>query len=433
MNPQKTFLAHIGIWAAYEGFTAVYLTAYALALGASNTVIGFLGALPFLASMLTQIIGAELVQHYSRRHIYALFAGIGRLLWLPILLAPFLFEKPLLTVAVAYLFIKLFETMTDPSSTTLLADIVPEQARGEFTSNRLRLLSLCAMISMVLGGLWLKQFPKESPTGFAIMFAVGAVFGIISVIFFTKVKEPEYSDHVHHKLTEFFSLDSNLRRFVTFSCAFNFAYMLASPLIAVYMLKTLELTYSFYGLLTALSLLTQLIFSRYIGKLTDSFGDKPIAILGIIGTAVVPLIYLLINKETTWLLIPAHIFSGFVWTAADISRFNLLLDLTSPQKRAMQIAEYSLYTNIPLIVAPILGGWMTENVNFIIAGIPLVFTLSAILRFISAAFLIPIKEPRAKQEYSAAYVLRHSIHFSPTKGIVQGVSSVRRVAGGLFR
>jgi len=142
---------------------------------------------------------------------------------------------------------------------------------------------------------------------------------------------------------------------------------------------------------------------------------------------------LLINKEKTWLLIPAHIFSGFVWTAADISRFNLLLDLTSPQKRAMQIAEYSLYTNIPLIVAPILGGWMTENVNFIIAGIPLVFTLSAILRFISAAFLIPIKEPRAKQEYSAAYVLRHSIHFSPTKGIVQGVSSVRRVAGGLFR
>lgn len=433
MKAQKTLLAHVGFWAAYEGFTAVYLTAYALALGASNTVIGFLGALPFLASMLTQIIGAELVQHYSRRHIYALFAGLGRLLWIPILLAPFLFEKPLLTVVIAYLFIKLFETMTDPAATTLLADIVPEQTRGEFTSKRLRLLSLCAMISMVLGGLWLRQFPKESPEGFAIMFAVGTLFGILSVVLFTKIEEPQYADHDHHKLSEFFSLDTGLRKFVAFSCAFNFGYMLASPLIAVYMLKTLELSYSFYGSLTALSLLTQLIVSRYIGKLADSFGDKPIATLGIIGTAFVPLIYLLITKETIWLLVPAHIFSGFVWTAADISRFNLLLDLTSPSKRAMQIAEYSLYTNVPLIIAPILGGWMTENVDFILAGIPLVFTLSALLRFLSAAFLIPIKEPRAKQEYSAAFVLRQAIHISPTKGIVQGISAVRRVAGGLLR
>jgi hypothetical protein len=45
------------LWASYNGLTAVFLIAYALALGASNTVIGLLGALPWLASLIAQIPG----------------------------------------------------------------------------------------------------------------------------------------------------------------------------------------------------------------------------------------------------------------------------------------------------------------------------------------------------------------------------------------
>jgi MFS family permease len=145
----------------------------------------------------------------------------------------------------------------------------------------------------------------------------------------------------------------------------------------------------------------------------------------------VPISYLFITKETIWLLIPAQIISGVVWAAADLSRFNLLLDLAKPKKRAMQIAEYNLYASVPLVVGPIVGGLLAENAVFILAGIPLVFLISAVLRALAALMLLRIPEPRSKHEYSAAYVFREAMHFHPNRGIVSGVQIIRRVAAGL--
>jgi MFS family permease len=288
------------------------------------------------------------------------------------------------------------------------------------------------MITLVLGGLWLKQFPKESPTGFAIMFAFGALLAVLATVIMLRIKEPTYKDHHHHAIKEFFTLEGPIRRFVAFGVAFNFAFMIASPFFAVYMLKSLEISYEYFGIATGIATLSQVIFSHYIGKLTDKYGDKPPAILGHIGTAIVPLIWLAVTKQTLWLIVPVQIFSGLVWAAADIARFNLLLALTDSRKRAMQIAEYNLYCAIPLIIAPIIGGWMTENITFILAGIPLVFVTSSILRFASTLILLRISEPRAHKEYPLVYVFKEAMHFHPNKGIVHSVHVVKRVATSIY-
>lgn len=429
----KTLLTSQAFWAAYQGLTSVYLTAFALAMGANNIIIGVLGALPWLASIVTQIPGAELVQHFARKNVIILFSITSQLFWLPLFGAPFLLHEPIWTIIIFFLIIKLFDTITEPSMTSLIADVVDEKDRGNFTSARFRILGLFSMVAMTLGGLWLKQFPKESPTGFAIMFCFGALLGVVSSMLIKKVEEPQYADHTHHTIKEFFMLKGPLARFVIFTVFFNFGFMLASPLIAVYMLKDLNISYTYYGIVSSFSVLAQILTSRYIGNLTDKFGDKPIAILGHFGIGIVPILYLCINTSNLWLLLPVQVISGIVWAAADISRFNLLLDLTEPTKRAMQIAEYNLYSNIPMIIAPILGGWMSENVSFILAGIPFVFVLSAILRAISPVFLLGIKEPRAKHEYPLIYVFRQALSIHPNRGIEQSIHVVKRIATGAFK
>ena len=65
----KIILANGALWALFNGLTSAYLIAYALALGASNAIIGLLGAMPYIATILTQITGATLVQHFKRKHI----------------------------------------------------------------------------------------------------------------------------------------------------------------------------------------------------------------------------------------------------------------------------------------------------------------------------------------------------------------------------
>jgi len=432
MNNKNILFANSALWAAYDGLTSAYLVAFALALGASNITIGMLGALPWLASIITQIPGSELAQHLPRKKVYIIFGLIGRLFWLPIIAAPFFFAKPIFFIIIFYLIVKLGEMITDPSFTSLMAEIVPSKTLGDFTSKRYRLISFFGMIAMVLGGLWLKQFPKESPTGFAIMFAFGALLAVLATLMMTRIREPEYKDHNHHAIKEFLTLEGPIRKLVVFGMAFNFAYMLASPFFAVYMLKNLEMSYAFYGIAIAVTPIVQAITAHYIGKLTDKYGDKPIAIIGHMGTAIVPLLYLAVTKQNLWLLIPIQIYSGTVWAAADISRFNLLLGLADSRKRAMQVAEYNFYNSIPLIIAPIIGGWMTENVKWIIVGIPLVFVASSILRALSTLLLFKISEPRAKHEYPLVYVFKEAMHFHPGKGIVHGIHVIKRVAGGMF-
>ena len=429
---KKILLTNAALWAAYDGLTSIYLTAFALALGATNVIIGLLGALPFIASILTQIPGAELVQHFKRKKIYVTFCLIGRLFWIPILAAPFFFKEPILFVIIFYLFARLFETTADPAYTSLLADLVSEKHRGDFIGKRYRVLSSLGAVAMVLGGLWLKQFPKESPVGFAIMFAFGTLLAIIATLVIGKIKEPAYKDHDHHPVKEFFTLEGPMKTFVIFGTMFNFAFMLASPFFAVYMLKTLELSYLQYGIASSIAVLAQIISSYYVGKLTDKYGDKPVAIIGHFGTVLIPLLFLMITKSNLWMIFVAQTLSGMVWATADISRYNLLLGTADARKRAMQIAEYNLYGAIALAIAPIIGGWMSENVTIIITGIPLLFVSSSILRFLSSLFLFKIQEPRAKKEYPLVYVFKEAMHFHVNKGLVQGIQIVKKVATGLY-
>jgi len=427
----KALLKQSALWATYEGLTTAYLTAFALVLGANNTLIGFLGAIPWIATLISQIPGSELAERYKRTTIYIIFTLIGRLCWIPILAAPFITQKPLLFVAAFYLIARISETITDPSWASIVADIVPQKHLGEFSSKRYLRLSLFAMIAMAIAGQWLKLFPKESTAGFTYLFLAGILFGIAATLMMKKIKEPK-CEHQQHSLKEFFTLDGNLKKLVVFGTAFNFAFMFASPFFAVYMLKNLEISYAFYGIAISITPITQAIVSRYVGRLTDKYGDKYIALMGCIGTAIVPLMYLLVTKNNLWLLIPVQIISGIVWATTDIARFNLIIGLTDAKKRAMQIAEYQFYTSTTMIAGPILGGYLSEHFVFVLAGIPLIFVLSSIMRFLSALLLLRVKEVRAKKEYSFVFVLTHAINFHPNRGIEKGVNVVKRIANNVF-
>lgn len=429
----KLLLANTSLLSAYRGFTSVYLVAFALTLGASNTIVGLLGAIPWLAHMIMQIPGAELCQKYLRKHLHVLFGTLSKLFWLPILASPFLFDHPLLMVVIFYVFMTLLEGTSLPAILSLIADSVDEHDRGTFSGNRIKLLGLFGVISMSLGGLWLQQFPKESPVGFAIMFAFGTAIGMLSALVVKKIDEKPYQDHRHHQVKEFFTLTGQLKHFVIFTIMFNFARMLASPLFAVFFLENLEMSYEFFGIASAIAVLSRVLISGRIGVLCDKFGDKPVVLLATVGVAIHPILYLFVQPGMHWAIILLQLYSGFAWAALEVSHFNLLMGVTDPKRRAMQIAEYNLYTDIPMVIAPILGGWLSDNVVIVLAGIPLVFVISAVLRALSAAFLFKLEEPRVSGNHSAIEVLKEAFSFHPTHGITHTIHVLKRITGGLFR
>ncbi|MBI4145168.1 MFS transporter [Candidatus Woesearchaeota archaeon] len=415
---QRYLLQSGGWWALYDGLTAGYLLAYALALGASNTIIGIIGALPYLAMMLAEIPGAKLLEHFTRLRIYAIASTFARLSWLGIIFAPSIFaQSPLLGVVLFFFLARFFDYMSDPAWTVLVADVVPNRIRGDFVARRTRLINIGGMIALVAAGQYLDLFAPGDFAGFLTVFAVGIGFGIATTLCTLKVKEPPYQDHDHHGWREFFQLEGEFKRYVTFAFLFNFAFMLASPFFTAYILNDLGLSYTIFALSTALTNITKILVFRHVGKLSDRFGDKPVLWLSVIGTALVPLTFLFVTRDTLWLLWFAQVLSGIVWAGYDVAVFNVFLDLTTPSKRAIQTATYSIITGVPLIIAPILGGFIADNVTLVLTGIPLVFAVSAVLRLLSSLFLVGIREHRVKHDYPLAEVLWHAFELHPSRGI----------------
>ncbi|MEM4263735.1 MAG: MFS transporter [Candidatus Woesearchaeota archaeon] len=431
---QKHLINSGALWAVYNGLTGAFLVAFALVLGASNTVIGILAAIPYLAIMLAEYPGAKLVEFYSRRRICIVMLTISRLLWIPICLLPILFRQhPLLTVVIYYLFIQFTEYIVDPAWVSIAGDIVPVRIRGKIFATRNMIMGIAGMITSVAAATYLDLFPKNSLFGFSTMFVVGIVFGLWAVLSFSKIKEPEYQDHRHYSLTEFFKLEGrDFRKFVFIVVFFNFAVNIASPFFTVYMLKNLEMSYTLFMVAAAVATLSKILAQTQYGKVCDRYGDKPVAIISFFGTALVPLAFMFITKDIYWFVFPAQILSGIVWAGVDLSTFNLLLDLIGKEKRAVKVAEYATITALPMIIAPIIGGYIADNAAFILTGIPLIFGISFILRASASLLLFTIHEPRAKKEHALGEVLLRLVSIHPVKGlenVMQGVQKIIRKPG----
>ncbi|RLE45860.1 hypothetical protein DRJ22_03415 [Candidatus Woesearchaeota archaeon] len=406
---QKVLLWEAALWAVYNACTITYLVAFALELGASNTVIGLLSAIPFISLILAEFPASKLVELFSRRRITFLASLLSRLFWVLIFLFPILFKEPLFWIVFFYFISRSVGSLATPAFWSLVGDIVPQRFRGRFLSVRMRVLGFVGMVFAAVAGVFLKQFPNGDLTGFILLFVFGVLAGVGGSLQFLRLRNPRHHDHEHHSLKEFFTLNPLMRKFVFVVVFFNFAFMIASPLFAVYILKNLGMNYALYGFVIASATLTRILLAPHFGRIVDSFGSRNVAVLCIFGSAFVPFLFLFVTHSTRFWVFPIMILSGAAWVGVDLSILNLLLDFTDKDRRAMQIAEYQFYTSIPLVVAPIVGGIIADNVVVVLSGIPLVFAVSFVLRAIASLFVMFLPEKHTKKEYPLGMVFHEMV------------------------
>ena len=125
-------------WTAYEALTSFYLIAFALQYDASNTMVGLLGALPFLAMLVAEFPGVRLVEARSRKLVASLTSMLPRLLWILIAVLPLLSDHPVMAIAIIYFVLRVIEYLGDPAWTSMVGDLVKEKSRGSFFGQRFR-------------------------------------------------------------------------------------------------------------------------------------------------------------------------------------------------------------------------------------------------------------------------------------------------------
>lgn len=349
----------------------VFLTGFALRLGANDLLIGLLAGLP-LSAAVAQLAGAYLVERVGRRRTVCIGgAAASRLLWLLALALPLMgaaASPAIAATAPAALLVlaalsQVLGSLGGVAWLSWMADLVPIGVRGRYFGSRNLVCGIATALATLAAGWYLDRFAAEGPPwGFATLMALAVAAGLLSVRYLLQIPEPA-TQEVKLESGPFLELarqplaDRNFRRFVRFSILFNGAVHFAAPFFTVYMLEALRLSYTQVAFLATLSTVAHLVTIRGWGRLADRFGNRPVMTVTASLAAPVPLVWFLVTPENAdWLTPVVHLLGGAAWAGYGLASSNLLLRLAPRAHNAVYFSMFGALTGLGSAVGPVLGG-----------------------------------------------------------------------------
>jgi len=412
-----------GVFASgMNGLITDYITPYALFLKATTLQIGFLTAFPNLSSALVQLVTPELTEKLkSRRKVINLFVFLHLLMFIPIMLIPYLFKwQPALFLIIFITLFSSFNALAGPAWASLLSEYVPYKSRGKYFGWRNKIFGIVTVVFAFVSGFILHNFRNNLLRGFLIIFGMAFVFRFISWYFLIQMYEPTF----RLKKEAYFSfLDfvkrlrvSNFAKFVIFVSSLNFCVNLAAPFFSVFMLRDLKFNYIIYTILvTTVPIFHILTIDRW-GKLADRIGNLKILKITSLFIASLPLFWII--NQNPFFLILIQALSGFAWSGFGLCATNFIYDAVSPEKRTRCIAYFNVFSGTASCLGALLGGFL---INFLPSlfnyKILSLFLISSALRFLVAINLSrKIKEVRPVEEEKSIDLFFKVVGIKPILG-----------------
>ena len=410
--------------------TSVFLVAFALALGASDLIIGMLAAIPPLSGIM-QIPTIYLVERFrTRRSITMVASALSRAFLLLIAFVPLIvpFNVALPIVLVALVLNSLLANIGGCSFNSWMHDLVPQATMGRFFSKKMLLSTAVAIPTALLAGyfvdVWTASFPDLVLAGYAVLFVAGFIAGMLGIVQISRIPEPQMA--AVGKMPPFRELlmqpfqDTNFKNLIWFLTSWNFAVNLALPFLTVYMLRGLGMDMTMVVILTALQQLTMVAFFKVWGTLADKYSNK--SVLRVSGP-------LLLGSFALWaslsmfkgseLVLPMvtgiHMLWGMSTAGVNLATSSIGLKLAPHGKGTSYMASFMLFTQLAAAISPLLGGMLSQYFE----GWTIFFMVAFILGIFALHRLTKVKEQGEVHEKIVARELvteiRHSVSLSKLK------------------
>lgn len=374
--------------------TETYIPQFALALKATPTHIGILAAIPSLLAPWAQLLGDKLMQYYSRKHIVAITAYIQALFFFPIAVLGIALnqgifaEHALLILIVSYTLVMSIASIHTPAWVSWMGDLIPQKQRGAYFSKRHRVMGLTNML-LLFGGMALDYYQTQglALATFSVLFTIAALTRIYSAHLITQQYEPPTKKReggIPYSLAHFLTQRSAIKRFVLYVALYNLVMYIASPFFAVYMRQDLALSYTWITALSLSSVVFYVCALPYIGTFSDKYGNVRLFYLASVLYALNPLAWLLFTNP--WMLLGIQLIGGVANAAYLIGVTNYLLNMVSPNERAIVSTYMNILAGLGIFVGSLLGSLAMAYHPAGLSAIAFTFLLSAIGRLALTCF-----------------------------------------------
>lgn len=419
--------AQAALWSAGNALTSgtpIYFLA--MELGAKNTEVGFLLALPTLLGLLR--LFAPWVIHRAGGDVKRACIGLLLASYSVALAIPFVaygasapgFERPLLALMVFLCIHQTLEYLGLVALYTWLGELVPARIRGAYFGAR-QFWQLSIEIPVILmSGLfidrWGKAFPHGKLTGYALTIGGGVLCLFASVVVLLRLARPGRSASAELALVRRWSwrqilapfADRRFRRLLYYGCWFSTFNGLTSSPQQSYPRGILQLGVFDMNLMRTGMRLGQFALSRPLGALCDRIGHRPVLIAAQLFVAAGPLFFLIATPRYPYWIAGAFLLWSW-YVGLNFGLPSLMLKLAPRDESSPYVAAYFGVTGVCFAAASILGGYVLDRliarhgVESLIGSwnvYSLTFLVAWITRTLGVVLLATVNEPGAKRLFN---------------------------------
>jgi MFS family permease len=358
-------------------------------LSASNYQVGLISSLPPLVALLMTIPAAILLNRAAvHKKLVAMSILLARLMFLPIVVLIYLPSESMQ----AWAFLVIIALMSVPNTVvnigwqTLISGMISESRRGEFFSDRNRLLTMVGLVSTLIIGIVMKD-ASDNVTAYQILFAIAFGFGLLEAFLLMKHDEaPAHIDGpiVKKKLMEWSIFkNSGYVSFLIAALFFNFAWQMAWGIFNIYHIRVAGATVFWISMFSVGNMLMQILTFPLWKKWAEQKSNVRVFVWAAIGMASTP--FLTVLSTNFYYLTFVQTISGFFLSGVVLLLFNLLLEQSPEASRTYCITTYNVLLAFMAFLAPQIGIWLLN-----LWGVEMAMYISSGLRLFSAAVFFAV-------------------------------------------
>ena len=343
-----------------------FLVGFLKHLGASDTVCGYILAIPILAAAIQFLAPIVLERLEYRKRIIILGSELHRILLCLLIVIPFLPLPDSVRLWIAgglYLVSNLAVSFVSPAVSNLYVSFVEPQNRGKYFGSRESYLLVFATVMNLAMGKVLDLFRDAGNErgGLVAIYATVFVLMLINTWSYLRMKEVPLGHNPDvMKIREVFTLPLKsplFLRFFVLSILWNIGIQVSGAFYGVYQVNELAMNYTQINLYGMLSNIVYFSAAFVWGKLADKLGWAFTSMVSFLFIGFACLIWFFITKGPLMvpLLLLAMVLSGLAWSGINVSLFNLQFDFMPEEKRTVYIGFNSTVSGLLGYAASLVG------------------------------------------------------------------------------
>ena len=388
----------------YAGMTAPFFGVIARRdLHASAFEISLLISAPFLGNLLSMFVAWHMQNRAKKPYMYWLTI-LGRA---PLLLMAFITTTPLFIGLI--IVTQIIGSFNSPAYASIMKDAYPDRLRGQLMG----LVRVGMTVMAMLGGLAAGQLMKDGLAwywgaliglaaalviahelqsslqrvlvagvvalltwlalpalahglSYRVLFPVAGVLGVLAVWLFNHVPEgdPNMSPEKRFNVLEGLATLYHDKRFGLYTMAFftfGFGNLLQSPLIPLFQVDELHITYDWVGWLAMVSAGTSAIAYGLWGRFMDRVGPFYVVVLSFAICSLSPFVYAASHSLPA--LFIASILMGIGAPGVDLTWLNAVMNFTDRDNIPRYAALHTFMVGIRGLLAPFVAAWLLTFVS----------------------------------------------------------------------